>query len=223
MKHITDAFEKVNWRNMTQQKRITNFWLIRHAPVDLPYIYGQMDVAATFNGQLDFGWIAGQLPEDSQLVSSDLGRCTETARQIAVKSKLQIKTVTNLKLLREQHFGSWQGQSYEDVEKRDPTNYEAFWKSYAHTAPPGGESFADVFDRVGSAIEQLKAQDQINDFVCVCHAGSIRAMLAHALNLDLEKALSFDIRPLSLTKISLFSGEPANSWQVHWINRVCED
>ena len=81
-----------------------------------------------------------------------------------------------------------------------------FWKSPASNRPPGGESFVDQIDRARAGLARLPA----GDAVLVVHSGTIRAVLAIALDLAPDSALRFVIDPLSLTRIDRLAA--AGAW-----------
>ena len=76
--------------------------------------------------------------------------------------------------------------------------------------PPGGESFVDQIERARAGLAHLPAGDAI----LVVHSGTIRAVLAIALDLAPDYALRFVIDPLSLTRIDRL----ANGWRVVAVN-----
>ena len=58
--------------------------------------------------------------------------------------------------------------------------------------------------------------------ICVAHGGTIRAALAHALEIPAAKALHFQIDNLSVTRIDHHPAEenwPDPAWQVVMVNR----
>ena len=61
--------------------------------------------------------------------------------------------------------------------------YREFWKSPASNRPPGGESFVDQIARAGAGLAALPAGEAI----LVVHSGTIRAVLAIALDLAPEQ------------------------------------
>lgn len=82
--------------------------------------------------------------------------------------------------------------------------HQTFWRRPAHARPPGGESFADLVDRVSGFLDGFApGHGGIGDdaVVVVTHAGPVRAALVRALKLDVERALSFAVAPLSVTVI----------------------
>ena len=86
-----------------------------------------------------------------------------------------------------------------------------FWKAPASNRPPGGESFVDQIGRTVTGLEALPS----GDAVLVVHSGTVRAVLAIALDLAPDAALRFVIDPLSLTRIDRLE----NGWRVVAVNR----
>ena len=120
--------------------------------------------------------------------------------------------------LMEQGFGEWQGLSYQEIrESTDP----ALWLSPGTAEPPGGESFADVVERVAPTIERLSAEHAGRHIVAVVHGGSIRAALAAALDLSADKALALVIDNLSVSRLEAIADPTIPlAWRVHYVNFV---
>ncbi|HEY0909778.1 MAG TPA: histidine phosphatase family protein, partial [Bradyrhizobium sp.] len=111
----------------------------------------------------------------------------------------------------EQDFGDWTGRRHDDLAAEFGAAYRGFWDAPASSKPPGGESFADQIVRVRDGLVKLPA----GDVILVVHSGTVRAVLAIALDLPPETALRFTIDPLSLTRID----RVASSWRVVGVNR----
>ena len=77
--------------------------------------------------------------------------------------------------------------------------------------PPGGESFVDQIARASAGLAGLPA----GDVALVVHSGTIRAVLAIALELTPDSALRFVIDPLSLTRIDRLQ----DGWRVVAVNQ----
>ncbi|WP_146617969.1 histidine phosphatase family protein, partial [Rhodoplanes serenus] len=86
------------------------------------------------------------------------------------------------------------GRRHAELEVELGLAYTTFWRSPARRRPPGGESFVDQIERVRRGLATLPP----GDTVLVVHSGTIRAVLAIALDLAPEGALRFVIAPLSL-------------------------
>jgi alpha-ribazole phosphatase len=184
----------------------TNLWLIRHAPVDGPrgVIHGP-DAPADLSNAAAFAALKARLPPHAFAVCSPARRTRETALALGFAA-------VDEPALREQDFGAWTGRRHDDLTAElGAAAYQAFWKSPASNRPPGGESFVDQIDRARGGLASLPA----GDVVCVVHSGTIRAVLAIALDLVPDHALRFVIDPLSLTRIDRLP----NGWRVVAVNQ----
>jgi broad specificity phosphatase PhoE len=109
---------------------------------------------------------------------------------------------------------------YEDLATSLGDAYHRFWLAPAHHAPPGGESFIAVMERVGRAVRRLTEEHAGRDIIAVTHGGTIRAALAEALDLPPETALAFAVDNLSLTRLERFDGAGVgHGWKVVSVNQ----
>jgi len=187
----------------------TNLWLIRHAPVDGPrgVIHGP-DAPADLGDIASFGALKARLPADALAICSPARRTRETALRLGLDPVEQ-------PAFREQDFGAWTGRRHNELITELGAAYHEFWKSPASNRPPGGESFVDQIDRARAGLAPLPA----GDAVLVVHSGTIRAVLAIALDLAPDSALRFVIDPLSLTRIDRL----AEGWRVVAVNQRAKD
>ena len=183
----------------------TNLWLIRHAPVDGPrgVIHGP-DAPADISDAAAFAALKAKLPQNAFAVCSPARRTWETAIALGLDPAREAA-------FREQDFGAWTGRRHNDLVAELGDAYRDFWKSPASNAPPGGESFVDQIFRATAGMKALPA----GDAVLVVHSGTIRAVLAIALDLAPDAALRFVIDPLSLTRIDRLE----NGWRVGAVNQ----
>lgn len=187
---------------------VTRWWWLRHAPVAgmTGEIVGQADPNADCGDMGRLRQLAARLPADAVIVASPLRRSRQTAGALGREP-----TVIDPDLA-EQDFGVWQGRRWDDL--ADDPVARHFWRAPATTAPPEGESFAQVMARVAPAIDRLTAAHAGRDIVAVAHAGTIRAALAHALSLAPADALGFVLDPLSLTRLDRID----RSWRIGGVN-----
>jgi alpha-ribazole phosphatase len=180
-------------------------WLIRHAPVDGPrgVIHGP-DVPADVSNVEAFAALKVRLPPAARAVCSPARRTRETALALGLDAVEEAA-------FREQDFGDWTGRRHDDLTTELGAAYQAFWKSPAANRPPGGESFVDQVARAREGLARLPAAEA----VLVVHSGTIRAVLAIALDLAPDNALRFVIDPLSLTRIDRLDG----GWRVVAVNQ----
>jgi alpha-ribazole phosphatase len=183
----------------------TNLWLIRHAPVDGPrgIIHGP-DAPADISDSAAFAALKARLPAGAHAVCSPARRTRQTAGALGLDAVEQ-------DAFREQDFGAWSGRRHNDLVAELGDVYRDFWKSPATNRPPGGESFVDQIGRAVDGLATLAA----GEVVLVVHSGTIRAVLAIALDLSPDAALRFVIDPLSLTLIDRLD----NGWRLVAVNR----
>jgi alpha-ribazole phosphatase len=183
----------------------TNLWLIRHAPVDGPRgVIHDPDAPADISDSAAFAALKVRLPARSHAVCSPARRTRETAAALGLDAVTQ-------DAFREQDFGAWTGRRHNDLVAELGDAYRDFWKSPAANRPPGGESFVDQIDRTVDGLAALAE----GDVVLVAHSGTIRAVLAIALDLSPDAALRFVIDPLSVTQIDRLD----KGWRVVAVNR----
>jgi len=113
----------------------------------------------------------GNVPEFSQIVASDLPRALETAHFIASHLGMPDSAVVKDSRLREMAFGAWEGMTTLEVKERFPDLRRARKKDRWNFAAPGGESYADLAERVASWLRQRECST-----IIVAHSGTIRVM-----------------------------------------------
>lgn len=198
----------------------TRWWLLRHAPVPCPHgrIHGRLDVACDTSEDESFSDLARRIPVNPVLVESGLIRCRQTAGALEAAGLLLPPPIVEPDLA-EQDFGRWQGRSWRDLEVAKDPDLSAFWRDPAGTAPPGGESFAQMIERIRPVLDGLNAAHAGRDILAIVHAGTVRAALAVALGLTPAQALRFSVQPLSLTRIDAV----ADGWRIDMVNTPPRD
>lgn len=200
---------------------------VRHAPVANAgaRLYGQQDLSCDTSDESAFRSLASQLPDPAVWIVSPLKRTIETRDALLATGcfvKYEIAPAIIEPAFMEQNFGRWQGLSWPEMEADDPDAYSEFWRDPTRAAPPQGESFVDLMDRVHPAISRLTEQFAGHDIICVSHGGTIRAAIALALKLSPESAMAVVIDNLALSRLDyvkdgLLRGK-GGSWMVRGIN-----
>lgn len=167
---------------------------IRHTRTAAPAgrIYGSSDVDLADSYETErtilFEVLRRENPPNRILCSPLLRarRLAEDAAQACCESALTVESDARLAEL---HFGAWEGRDWAEIEREhldawaaDPVEYRC----------PEGESYRDLLTRVGNLIDEVRA----GSGACVwlfCHAGPIRAALAHALGLPPGALFDFEI------------------------------
>lgn len=200
---------------------VTRWWFVRHAPVIgvNGRVYGQDDIDSDCGDETQFKRLAGILPHDAVWLVSHLKRTHQTASAIFAARVAEVVLAPIIASeLAEQHFGDWQGMTYEALAA--VRGYQRFWHAPASERPPGGESFEDVVARVTRAIERVTAEHAGRDIVAVVHGGTIRAALALALGVEPERTLGFSIDTCSVTRLDhLDGGSERAAWRIVAVNQ----
>ena len=103
---------------------------------------------------------------------SDLRRCVETKEYLELRSKQEVLTP----LLREFHFGSWEGKSF--AELKDEPTYQKWLSDQEDCAPPDGETSALFSRRIDQFLNQLYSKLEEENQILICtHGGVIRRLL----------------------------------------------
>jgi broad specificity phosphatase PhoE len=101
--------------------------------------------------------------------------------------------------LRDCDFGAWAGKALVDVAVDDAAGLEA-WLHDPQAAPHGGESLAELINRVGQVLDDHPWPEGRS--VLVVTSLVARALLVHALNAAPEVIFHIDMAPLSRALIS---------------------
>jgi len=116
----------------------------------------------------------GLAADSLHYVSSPLVRASETMDIVRSALGLAPGGYAREPRLKEIAFGDWEGLTYLDVVKRDPTIVDAREARKWGFRPPGGETYAEVARRVGEWYATLD-----RDTVVTAHGGTARALVGH--------------------------------------------
>jgi alpha-ribazole phosphatase len=182
-------------------------------------LYGIMDVPLCETSLLEqapmYRALAGRLPRPAAWKVTPLSRTHRTAEAIFAAGYPRSKPEIEPDLI-EQSLGEWQGLPHAELPARLSLPKHAFWPLAGNERPPGGETMADVIDRVGVALERLAAQHPEEDVVIVSHGGTVRAAVAHCLRIGPDNALHLTVQNLSLTRIE----RSPEGWRVICVNEL---
>jgi alpha-ribazole phosphatase len=185
-------------------------YLIRHTQpaIESGICYGQSDLclAESFKKELEDVQKKIQALKPAAAFSSPLQRC----QKLAIELGLQ-----NLKLdarLMELNFGAWEMQAWTSIPKQEWDNW---CQNFSSLAPPDGEAFCDLFERVSAFTTELEQSHNGDDVLVITHSGVIRALLAKALNLPLTEVFRFQVDYGSVSRVDF--GRTGSS--VAYVNR----
>lgn len=149
-------------------------YLVRHPAVllDKGICYGSSDIAVSPQALAEvLAALPASLPTGAHLFSSPLQRCAELAQRLVVA--LNCTSLTLDARLAEMHFGAWELCAWEHIPRADIDAWSADLVAYQ---PGGGESVLQMAQRVQAFLHELAPLQQ--DCIVVCHAGTIRLLLA---------------------------------------------
>jgi len=180
----------------------------RHAPTDwngMGRYLGHSDIPLGRAGHLQAALLAQRLDAERihEVHVSDLRRARETASAVICSRHLAMRSDSRL---RELHFGEWEGLTREEVRQGSPEALTAWEADTLRTSPPGGETLAQLVDRVGAFLATLTKDAALDRTVFVVgHKGSLQVLLCLALGLPPESRWKFCLEPASLSELNLYA------------------
>lgn len=182
---------------------VSQFWWVRHGPTHARHFVGWTDLPADLSDTAQIARLNAVLPDEALLISSDLLRAQQTADAIEIGARRRLPDDT---ALREFNFGDWEGCGFQEVSDRDPLLARQFWDEPGDVAPPNGESWRQVANRVSGAVAQLDGLAP--DIIIVAHFGAILTQVGACIGQTPQKALAQEIANLSITQIELSGDGP---------------
>ena len=165
---------------------MTTILLSRHGESDWNHTkrwQGFADRPLTERGRQQAEDLADRL-DDTELdaiYSSDLQRARDTAEAVARRKGLEVRTTRDL---REVDVGSWSGLTRAEAEARFPEAY-ARWLQGGE-GWEDGETYEQLATRVVRAMNRIATEHEGGRVLVVAHGGTIRAIHAAALGVDVH-------------------------------------
>lgn len=160
----------------------TVLYFIRHGQTDWnaeQRFQGQRDVPlndfgrsqAARNGRMLSDLLAKQSVENIDFVSSPLWRTRETMEILRSELGLEIADYKIDDRLKELSFGDWEGRTIDDLKENNPEHWNARRQDKWNFVSPGGESYANLRNRIEGFFSNLKRST-----IVVSHGGVNRAL-----------------------------------------------
>ncbi|MFG1925606.1 bifunctional RNase H/acid phosphatase [Cryptosporangium sp. NPDC048952] len=194
------------------QRRATTTVLVRHASSVLSpekRFSGRGDVELSEVGVAQAERVAARLGAREGLdlvVSSPLRRTRHTAELIAKAAGLDVVFDDDLV---ETDFGAWEGMTFAEIQAADPEGLGA-WLGSDEIAPPGGESFAQVAERVIRARNRLIAEHEGKTLVVVSHVTPLKTLLRLALEAPPVMLYRLQLDVTGVSEVDWYADGPAN-------------
>ncbi|PIY08326.1 MAG: hypothetical protein COZ18_12840 [Flexibacter sp. CG_4_10_14_3_um_filter_32_15] len=140
--------------------------------------------------------------EEILIYTSPLQRCSVLAKDLKINLQNyfhpKIKRNKNLK---EMNFGDWELKKWNEINE---TELKQWTDNFVTEFAPNGESFEVLNERVLDFWQKNIKSEKGKIALIVCHAGVIRSILCHALQIPLQKAFSVSIAYGSISKLKVF-------------------
>ncbi len=199
---------------------MTTIFLARHGQSESnnqKLITGQLDVHLSTRGREQSESLARCLADEpiAAIYTSALARTVQTAQPTATAKHL---TIVSLPALNEIHLGVLQGRHRDG---RDP-QAQALWAQWQadlwNFRVPGGETFAELVQRAGAALDEILRRHRDQRILIVGHRATNRVLLGTLLGWPKERWEEIRLRnkffyavrpgtPPDITTIALTGGK----------------
>lgn len=143
---------------------------------------GRVNTALTARGIAQAREAATVAPKVPTIYTSPLRRAASTAALIG--EELDVEPIPDEGLV-EMYFGGWEGLTTDEILERYREDFDAY--ADGSTDDPvgstGGESLADVGERMAATLMSLHARSNGDSFIAVSHGAAIRALALNVLGL----------------------------------------
>jgi 2,3-bisphosphoglycerate-dependent phosphoglycerate mutase len=166
-------------------------------------IQGQLDIALNDRGQWQAQRVGIALSESGidHIYTSDLQRAHSTAKAIAEHAGIDPKTIALTAGLRERAFGSFEGQTYAEIENKWPEESKRWRQRDPHWAPPGGETPVQTRDRVAQTLLDIAAKHSGQHIVLVAHGGVLDMLYRLATQQAVDAPRTWDLGNCTINRL----------------------
>lgn len=172
---------------------MTELWLVRHGQTDwnrAGRFQGQTDIPLNETGLEQAKTLAEKLTSESfeAIYSSDLSRAAQTAEAVAASTNLSIHLDRRL---REICQGDWEGMDIYQVIEKYHVDVRQTDKDPTHSRAPGGESIAEVAERMSAAASEIAANFPESKVLMVSHGLACAALYCVVNQIPLSEAHTY--------------------------------
>lgn len=196
---------------MTVPKGAARIVLVRHGETDYNledrWQGSRSDVPLNDTGRRQAAAVAARLDERygselAAIYASDLSRAWETAAILADRLDLEVFADP---ALRELDHGRWDGLLKSEIVERFPEEYAAYEADPLNVRRGGGDSYADLGERLWPVLERLAERHLGERIVAVAHGGPIRLVMSRVLDRPLTERDAFGVVNASFFEVELSS------------------
>ena len=136
------------------------------------------------------------------IISSPQTRCLEFAKKLSEQSQTTLVIDDHFK---EMNFGDWVGIKNDVLWQQHSEQYQQLWQNPDDFIAPNGESMKAFYSRVQTGFKDMLAQYKGQSILLVTHAGVIRTILAHSLDIGTLSVLKFDITYAHISRLHCYT------------------
>lgn len=189
-------------------------YLIRHTSVDVGdgFFYGQSDVGVSTKFKEEVNELRKKISFDSKMIfySSPLKRCLLLAQELT-----DYEIIVDSRLM-EQNFGDWELEEWKELDQK---HLNEWLDDFVNLRAPQGESYLDLYERVSEFFSEIIRKNHEN-IVIFSHAGVIRSIIAHILEIPLKNIFIIEIDYGSISKIRIHFDKRNNPfYKILYINK----
>lgn len=193
---------------MSPHERATRVLAIRHGETlwnRETRIQGHTDIPLSELGRSQAGRLAEALADEAidAIYASDLARAYETASAVAARTGLSVNADAGL---RERGFGSFEGCTWAEIERRWPEDSERWRRRDPEFAAQGGESLAQFYQRSVDAVGRLAAAHPGQTVLIVAHGGVLDCLYRAGSRQPLQAARSWKLGNAAINRLLYADG-----------------
>ncbi len=190
---------------------MTRLILVRHGETEwnrLMRYQGQTDIELNDTGIWQAERAAERLANEKidSIYSSDLRRARRTAEIISKPHDMKGE-IHESPLLREMHFGDFEGLTFDQIEEKYQLIFSASpsWRSRGpNERSPNGESITDLAGRVKEFTQILKGHTPEETVLIAAHGGPLQVLICQLLEIDLEHWWQFRLSGASISIVEIY-------------------
>ncbi|MEM7022621.1 MAG: histidine phosphatase family protein [Pseudomonadota bacterium] len=166
---------------------------------------GRLDAPLTARGlheaRRNGATLRGLIEDDEPytLTFSPLGRTRETARIVAEEVRAHLATERSDPRLLEVSWGEWDGLTIDEIKQRAPDEWQAHIGDRWNVAPPGGESYQTLCERVAAWLAGVRDEPRL---IVVSHGALGRALRGIYLGLTPDETLRLEERQDAVIRLT---------------------
>lgn len=181
----------------------TRLVVLRHAETDWNVeqrIQGHADIPLNANGLRQAERMAAALADEGieVIYSSDLQRAAQTAAALARVTGLALHTD---RALRERAFGSFEGVTFSDIERRWPEAARRWRGRDPEFDADGGETLNTFFQRSVGAATRLATRHPGQTVALVAHGGVLDCLYRAATRVALDAPRTWQLGNASINRL----------------------